>query len=263
VSTGGLSTPATISLSYGTSGVQKMRLAMAGADGNAQWRTNCAMTAGVKDDSTKPSWAFILSSVSDNFGVYRMPANTSGENAWVLFFNVANNGAVTPGTDNSQTLGSSSLRWSTVYAATGTINTSGAATKTNVRAMSDAEIAVAKALAANVRIFQFCDAVAKKGEGAARLHVGMIYEDVVAAFAAQGLDPERYSIVCRDAATKTVTKTRTVQRGGEDVEESYQDSEPDLDETGAQKWTLGLRYGELAEFVMAGLAARIAALEAK
>jgi hypothetical protein len=166
--------------------------------------------------------------------------------------------------------------------------------------------------------------VAKKGAAAARLHAGMIYEDVVAAFAAQGLDPLHYGIVCRDPATKTVTKTRTVSRqktqtaalqreqitvtngvatlttvsetreepvlqsyplvdaGGaplvdpetgqqrihrepvmEEIEQSYEEVEPDLDETGAQKWTLGLRYGELAEFVMAGLAARIAALEAR
>ena len=37
---------------------------------------------------------------------------------------LAEAGAVSPGADNSSTLGTSSLRWSTVYAATGTINTS-------------------------------------------------------------------------------------------------------------------------------------------
>ncbi|MDE2134274.1 MAG: DUF2793 domain-containing protein [Alphaproteobacteria bacterium] len=178
-------------------------------------------------------------------------------------FQVDANGTLLPGTDNSQNVGSASLRWGTVYAGTGTINTSGAATKTNVRALSDAEIAVAKTLAGNVRIFQFCDAVAAKGADAARLHAGMIYEDVMAAFAAQGLDPERYGIVCRDAAMKTVTKTRSVQVEGADVEETYEVSEPDLDAAGAPKWVLGLRYSELAQFVTAGLAARLAALEAK
>jgi hypothetical protein len=225
-------------------------------------------------------------------------------------------GVFYPVNDNTQSLGSSGKRWSVVYAGTGTINTSGAETKANTAALSQAEIAVAKALAANIRIFQFCDAVANKGEAAARLHAGMIYEDVVAAFAAEGLDPLRYGIVCRDPATKKVTKTRTVQRPKmrsvavsgkrivvtdgvarlepysetrqeqagttysatdgktgekyelfvpetEDVEETYEVEEPDLNETGAQRWLLGLRYGELAQFVIAGLAARLAALEAK
>lgn len=37
---------------------------------------------------------------------------------------------------------------------------------------------------------------------------------------------------------------------------------PDLDESGQAKFILGVRYDELAQFVMAGLAARLAALEA-
>lgn len=173
-------------------------------------------------------------------------------------------GSVVPGGDNAQPFGSASLRWSVIYAASGTINTSGAATKTNVSVLSAAEIAVAKALAANVRVFQFCDAVAKKGADTARLHTGMIYEDVVAAFAAEGLDPLRYGILCRDPAMKTVTKTRTTRHDTDaEIEETYEEVEPDLDETGAQKWVLGLRYDELAQFVMAGLAARVAELEAK
>jgi hypothetical protein len=134
-----------------------------------------------------------------------------------------------PGSDNSRTLGSAARRWSVIYAGTGTINTSGAAEKSDARTLSEAELAVAKALSANVRVFRFCDALANKGDGA-RLHAGMIYEDVVAAFEAEGLDPLRYGIVCRDPAD-------------------------------ADKWVLGLRYGELAQFVIAGLAARVGTLE--
>jgi len=172
-------------------------------------------------------------------------------------------GHIFPHTDNTYNLGSASCRFGTVYAGTGTINTSAAAAKTNVHALSEAEIAVAKALAAKVRAFQFADAVAEKGDQA-RLHIGMIHEEVVAAFEAAGLDPLRYGIVCRDPAVKTVTKTRpATDEEGNAVEETYEEVVPDLDETGGQKWVLGLRYGELAQFVMAGLAARLAALEAK
>jgi hypothetical protein len=105
----------------------------------------------------------------------------------------------------------------------------------------------------------------------------MIYGDVVSAFVGAGLDPERYGIVCRDPAMKTVTKTRTVRRDNAGVEETYDETVPDLDETGAQKWTFALRYDELAQFIAAGmnaivqeqsatmatLAMRVAALEAK
>ncbi|HEY0105361.1 MAG TPA: DUF2793 domain-containing protein [Rhizomicrobium sp.] len=141
-------------------------------------------------------------------------------------------GHVYPHADNAYNLGSASFRFATVYAGTGTINTSGADAKRDVRAPSEDEMAVAAALASNVRIFRFCDAVAAKGD-AARLHAGMIFEDVVAAFAAHGLDPMYYGIVCRDRAAQ-----------------------------GDGSWIVGLRYQELTQFVLAGLAARIARLEA-
>ena len=145
-------------------------------------------------------------------------------------------GNILPHADNSYNLGSASFRFATVYAGTGTINTSGAATKTNIAPVGGALLEVAKTLAQNVRVYQFCDAVARKSPDRARSHFGMVFEDVVAAFARHGLDPMRYGIVCRDPAGP---------------------------ETGAAgQWTLGLRYDELAQFIFAGLAARLAALEA-
>jgi hypothetical protein len=178
-------------------------------------------------------------------------------------------GHIFPHSDNSYNLGSASYRFGTVYAATGTINTSGAATKTGARALNAAEIAVAKTLATNVRVFRYIDAVAKKGTDKARWHVGMIYEDVVAAFEAQGLDPMRYGIVCADPAFKTVTTPVNDANGKAVIDPdtgrsaTEEKSVPDLDANGAQKQILGLRYQELAQFVLAGLAARLAALEAK
>ena len=231
-------------------------------------------------------------------------------------------GSIYPHTDNACNLGSASYRFGTVYAATGTINTSGAAAKTGARALSAAEMAVAKALATNIRVFQFVDAVARKGEDAARLHLGMIFEDVVAAFAAEGLDPMRYGIVCRDPVFKQTAVTTTprvpvmkteqapvesfVSLNGRSVltvttqERQVQDyddepvvdaagnpvigpdglqrlnrvfkfapgtpvtdyvetTEQDVDDEGNPKWRLGLRYGELAQFLLAGLAGRLAA----
>lgn len=164
---------------------------------------------------------------------------SSGSSIVALRWSMASSGHFLPGSDNAYNIGSASLRCATLYAATGSINTSGEDTKANIRALADAEMAVANTLAGNARIFQFRDAIAKKGESAARLHAGMIYEDVVAAFTAQGLDPAHYGIVCSDPSAS------------------------DSVEDGAGRPIVGLRYDELAQFVMAGLAARISKLEAR
>lgn len=47
------------------------------------------------------------------------------------------------------------------------------------------------------KVFRFKDAVAKKGD-AARLHVGVIAQDVDVAFLAEGLDASRYGLFCHD-----------------------------------------------------------------
>ncbi|HVV29127.1 MAG TPA: DUF2793 domain-containing protein [Rhizomicrobium sp.] len=139
-------------------------------------------------------------------------------------------GDVLPAVDNARNLGAAASRFANIYAATGAINTSDAGTKQDVRALSAAEMAVARRLASDVRLFRFRDAVAAKGD-AARLHAGLLAQDVEAAFAAEGLDARRYGLFCADA-----------------------------DENG--QTILGLRPDELAQFVIAGLAARLTALEA-
>lgn len=102
-----------------------------------------------------------------------------------------------PGDDNVKTLGRSSYRWSVVYAATGTINTSDGNEKQDVSALDAAELAVAARLKTLIRKFRFKDAVATKGNDA-RVHVGVVAQDVQAAFAAEGLDARRYGIFCSD-----------------------------------------------------------------
>jgi hypothetical protein len=103
----------------------------------------------------------------------------------------------TPSSDNSMLLGSSGFRWTTVYATTGTINTSDANQKTEIADLSAAELAVARRIKGLFKTFKFKDAVAAKGDGA-RIHVGVIAQDVQAAFAAEGLDANRYGLFCSD-----------------------------------------------------------------
>lgn len=104
---------------------------------------------------------------------------------------------VRPNADNVSTLGTSALRWSTVYAGTGSINTSDERQKQQIRALSEVERAVAVQLKGLIRAFKFSDAVEAKGDGA-RIHFGVIAQDVKAAFEAEGLVAENYALLCYD-----------------------------------------------------------------
>lgn len=102
-----------------------------------------------------------------------------------------------PISDNSRTLGSGGNRWSTVYAGTGAINTSDAREKRDVSDLSAAELRVARTIKGLFRKFRFRSSVDKKG-AAARTHVGVVAQDVKAAFEAEGLDGFQYGILCYD-----------------------------------------------------------------
>lgn len=105
-------------------------------------------------------------------------------------------GSLRPGSDGTALLGTGSARWSEIFAATGTINTSDAREKT---AIEDTDEALMRAWSrVRTRVFQFKDAVAKKSAENARLHVGVIAQEVVEAFAAEGLDATRYGLLCHD-----------------------------------------------------------------
>jgi len=128
--------------------------------------------------------------------------------------------------DTGINLGSAFWRWGTVYAATGTINTSDGNQKQDVELLTAAELAVAKRLKGLVKKFRFKDAVAAKGD-AARVHIGVIAQEVEAAFQVEGLDANQYGLFCRDVILD--------------------------EETGEPQERLGVRYEELIAFVIAAL----------
>lgn len=138
-------------------------------------------------------------------------------------------GLIYPGQDNAQSLGTGSRRWSTVYAATGTINTSDANEKQQLAYLTEDELAVAKDAARAIRTFKWNDAVAAKGS-AARTHVSPTAQSIYTAFAAHGLDASHYGLWCQDVI-----------------------------EGGAIRQ--GVRSDQLALFMIAGLEARVTALE--
>jgi hypothetical protein len=97
-------------------------------------------------------------------------------------------GVFRPVPDGSVNLGGPSNRWSTVYATTGTINTSDANDKKDIRSLSDKEKAVGVALRGLIRAYKW-------KAGPEETYVGIIAQDVIAAFDAEGLDVGGYGII--------------------------------------------------------------------
>lgn len=105
---------------------------------------------------------------------------------------------VCPASDNVTSSGYPGLRWSVVYAATGTINTSDARLKTAIKAPSQAEIACSIDLADEIGTYQWLEQLEIKGAEKARLHVGMTVQRAIEIFQKHGLDAFKYAFICYD-----------------------------------------------------------------
>lgn len=125
---------------------------------------------------------------------------------------LADSAAFRPATDNAIASGTSTSRWSVMFAATGTINTSGRDAKVGIRPPSDAERRAARRiLEIGPKLYRFQDAVEAKGDDA-RVHAGYVAEDVRDALAAEGLDPWRYGFLCQDPVFRAESFAETVKR---------------------------------------------------
>jgi hypothetical protein len=130
-----------------------------------------------------------------------------------------------PFADATYSLGTGPQRWTAVYAVNGTIQTSDRTEKQQIEELNATELAVARRIKGLIRKFKFNDSVAEKGDGA-RIHVGVIAQDVHDAFVAEGLDPYKYGLFCSDTWTTLDGNSQT---------------------------RLGVRYEELLAFVIAAL----------
>jgi len=211
---------------------------------------------------------------------------TAGANiTWVERLQIEQSGHVLAGADNSQTLGGAAKRWSVVYAGSGAINTSDERSKTDIGEIPDAWLDAWAGV--EWRRYKFIDGN--------RWHVGLVAQQVHAAFAAHDLDAFEIGLCCFDAweeqrepIYEAVTKTRKASRteqipAGEDengkplyklIEVAFDEEYEESIDTGKTRVTLeagdrwGLRYDECqaieAAFqrrALARMAARLAALE--
>ena len=154
---------------------------------------------------------------------------------------------IRPMADNAYSCGAGSNRWSVVYAATGTINTSDQSVKQQINSLSDAEKNVAKAIKNLFVTFKYNNAVAEKGNDA-RIHVGVIAQQVQSAFITEGLDPTRYALFCSDTWWETTVEE---EAGG------FTEKVTKVSKTAVEGWTektmLGIRYEQLLAFVIASM----------
>lgn len=174
-----------------------------------------------------------------------------------------------PYTDNATSLGSASNRWTEVFAATGTINTSDQNEKQQIRSLTDAEKAAAIELKAAIKAFKFNDAVAKKGEQA-RIHIGLIAQNVKTIFENNGLNAEQYGLFCNDVWYTYNGKVVEVDEhqhynhvyyelNGETVEPDEKGEYPKgatkvIEKVDPQKHErMGIRYEEVLAFIISAM----------
>jgi hypothetical protein len=192
---------------------------------------------GTQANTSLPSWFLDVggtevgngNGVSDSVGILRKAA---GSTSWVNYFLGDTAGSWKAGTDNSQNLGTAPLRWATVYAGTGTINTSDEREKQDIKDLSATEKQVAIALKGLIKSFRFKDSVIKKGDEA-RIHFGLMAQQVAEAFKLAGLNPDHYAMFCYDK-----------------WEAEYDDEEKEVAPSGDR---YGIRYDELLAFIISAI----------
>lgn len=215
---------------------------------------------------TNPGYLFFYNGAGEQG---RIQVNNSGAFVWqtgpsaTAILQLANNGNLYPVIDNTAQLGNSTHRWTTVFATTGTINTSDARDKTAVMPFTADEIAASKALASEIGTFRFLSAIQDKGDEARR-HVGMTVQRAIEIMEAHNLDPFAYGFICFDEWA-----AQPGQPEQEAQEAVFEDGKPvkaaapfipavPAIEAGDK---YGFRMDELLAFIARGFDARLAALE--
>jgi hypothetical protein len=137
-----------------------------------------------------------------------------------------------PTLDNTRALGTAGFRYTTVYATTALINTSDINEKEQIEELTQLEKNVAIKLKGLIKKFKFKSAVNLKGDKA-RIHIGVIAQEVKQAFIEEGLNADEYGMFCSDT---------WFELDGVKVENDT--------EGAIEKTRLGIRYEELITFII-------------
>lgn len=183
-------------------------------------------------------YRFVSTDNGNFFGGGKLIVFDEGNNR--IAFSLDNSYNFVSGVDNAQSLGLPSYRWSVVYAATGSINTSDAREKTEVIPFTANEISAATAIAKEIGFYKFLSSISDKGNSA-RWHAGLTVQRAIEVMESHGLNPFEYSFICHDS----------------------------WEEVPASEWQAGTPAGDrysfrpdgLMMFIAKGLEARISAIE--
>jgi len=210
-----------------------------------------------------------------NSGVY-IAAPTSGGSALIfndnapIIYPAKNNSGTIAVADNAIDLGASGVRFDDIYATNGTIQTSDRNEKQDIEVLTSAETAVAVACKGLLRKFRWIDSVTEKGDDA-RIHFGIIAQDLQDAFTAQGLDAGRYAMFISSTWWETQTDVPAVvavdevlDEDGNVVTEAVEakdaytrtdtfDTLAEAPEGATERTRLGVRYPELLAFIIAAI----------
>ena len=190
--------------------------------------------------------------------------STNGSDAYLGFSNtfvmpVTSTGA---NRDNAISFGNAAARFDDIYATNGAIQTSDRNEKQDIEELSEAEQRVAVACKGLLRKFRWKSSVEENGEEA-RIHFGIIAQDLQAAFEAEGLDAGRYAMFintswwAHDVAVAAVEADDTVEPAIE-AADAYTRTDTYVTEDEApsgstKKTRMGVRYSELLAFIISAI----------
>lgn len=174
-------------------------------------------------------WQYALEIVGDATGQeFTFKALRRGDTT-LERFRIDKTGAFKPGSDNAQSLGTAANRFSTVFAGTGTINTSDEREKTWRGSLTDAEYAAGRTMLAEFGFFQFTDEVQRKGAEGARFHFGVRAQRAWLICAEHGLAPRLRKNGKPDTGV-TPLAFLCFDEWAEETESEFEDVEIEVDE---------------------------------
>jgi hypothetical protein len=105
------------------------------------------------------------------------------------------------GTNEITNLGTSNDRFKTIFSKNALDTSSDRNLKQSVEELSEAEVRVAQVCKGLIRKYKWKDSVERKGVDGSRYHVGVMAQDLEAAFATEGLNAEEYGMFTRSEET--------------------------------------------------------------
>jgi len=160
--------------------------------------------------------------------------------------------------DNTVDLGAISYRFNDAFVTNGVTAGSDGNLKQDIAELTDAEQRVAVAAKGLLRKFRWIDAVEAKGDDA-RIHFGIIAQDLQAAFEAEALDAGRYAMFMSNTWWETETEVAAVEATEDtDAVDAYTrtdtyDTAEEAPEGATERTRLGVRYSELLAFIISAI----------